>query len=129
MAKIWGIVMSSKNEIKVQVTRKVAPKRNRTTIKKIVKQEMQRAGAHYNLVRLFAYNFIGSRKAPEYKIIIGINKDGVWAGDKIEIIVKGTNAHRLSWLFSNQYKKNSLAKSVGKKEYTKIKQAREKGKR
>lgn len=121
--------MGNTNTIKVQVTRKVAPKRNRTTIKKIVKQEMQRAGAHYNLVRLFAYNFIGSRKAPEYKMIIGINKNGAWAGDKIEIIVKGTNAHRLSWLLSNQYKKDKLAKSVGKQYYTKVKQARERGKR
>lgn len=121
--------MRNINEIKVQVTRKVAPKRNRTTIKKIVKQEMQRAGVHYNLVRLFAYNFIGSRKAPEYRMIIGINKNGAWTGDKIEIIVKGTNAHRLSWLFGNQYKKDNLAKSVGKKEYIKIKQARERGKR
>lgn len=121
--------MGNLNEIKVQVTRKVAPKRNRTTIKKIVKQEMQRAGAHYNLVRLFAYNFIGNRKAPEYKMIIGINKNGAWAGDKIEIIVKGTNAHRLSWLLSNQYKKDKLAKSVGKQDYTKVKQARERGKR
>lgn len=115
------------NDIKVQVTRKVAPKRNRTTIKKIVKQEMKKAGVHYSLVRLFAYNFIGNRKAPEYKMIIGINKNGVWAGDKIDIIVKGTNAHRLSWLLSNQYKKDKLAKSVGKRNYTKIKRARTKG--
>lgn len=121
--------MRNINEIKVQVTRKVAPKRNRTTIKKIVKQEMQRAGAHYNLVRLFAYNFIGSRKAPAYRLFIGINENGRWQGDKFEMIVKGVNAHRLSWLFSNQHKKDKLAKSVGKKNYTKLKQAKSKGKK
>lgn len=119
--------MRNINDIKVQVTRKVAPKRNRTTIKKIVKQEMKRAREHYNLVRLFAYNFIGKKEAPEYRLIIGVNKNGVWAGDKIEIIVKGTNAHRLTWLLSNQYKKDKLAKSVGKNNYTKIRQARKGG--
>lgn len=119
--------MRNINDIKVQLTRKVAPKRNRTTIKKIVKQEMKRARVHYNLVRLFAYNFIGNKEAPEYRLIIGVNKNGVWAGDKIEIIVKGTNAHRLTWLLSNQYKKDKLAKSVGKQNYTKIRQARKGG--
>lgn len=115
--------------MEVKITKKAAPKRNRTTIKKIIKQEMRDACMDYGLVRLFAYSFIGSRKAPAYRLFIGINKNGRWQGDKFEMIVKGVNAYRLSWLFSNQYKKDKLAKSVGKKNYTKLKQAKSKGKK
>lgn len=100
--------------MKVYITRKVAPKRNRTTIKKIIEQEFK-----WNRIktrditkaRFFHYKFVGTNENPQYILMVGITNGKSFEGDKVELLVKGTNAYRLSWLLSNRYKYNKKAKN------------------
>lgn len=99
--------------MRVFLTKKVAPKRNRTTIKKIVLDEFSWNDFNiddFTMARFYFYKFIGNKQEPKYALLVGVSAGNTFDGEAVELIVKGTNAHRLLWLLSNRYKRDKKAK-------------------